>query len=162
VLEDQSRLDAIVLSAPAAKLESASPATRIASRVLSAVVPGLGVFGVDPELVSRDPAEVEAYRTDPLVHQGKLPARTIAEMAAAIETFERRMGNLTLPLLGFHGGDDRLVPVEASRMVNQLAGSEEKTLNVYEGLYHETLNERPADRERVIDDLLAWLDARAA
>ena len=119
------------------------------------------MFAVDAELISHDPDEVEAYRTDPLVHQGKLPARTIAEMAAAIETFEQRMGNLTLPLLGFHGGDDRLVPVDASRMVNELAGSEEKTLKIYDGLYHETLNERPADRERVIDDLLAWLDAHS-
>ena len=58
------------------------------------------MFAVDAELISHDPDEVEAYRTDPLVHQGKLPARTIAEMAAAIETFEQRMGNLTLPLLG--------------------------------------------------------------
>ena len=126
VLEDQSRLDALVLSAPAAKLEQASTAARLASRALSALTPTLGVFGVDAELISNDPAEVEAYRSDPLVHQGKLPARTIAEMAAAIETFEDRMGNLTLPLLGMHGSEDRLAPVEGSRMVNRLAGSAER------------------------------------
>ena len=117
------------------------------------------MFGVDPELISHDPAEVEAYRSDPLVHQGKLPARTIAELAAAIESFEGRMGNLTLPLLGMHGSEDGLAPVEASRMVNRLASSEEKTLKVYDGLRHEIFNERAADRERVIDDLLTWLDA---
>ncbi len=161
VLEDQSRLDAVVLSAPAAKLEQASAAVRLTSRVLSALTPGLGVFAVDAELISHDPAEVEAYRTDPLVHQGKLPARTIAELAAAIESFEDRMGSLTLPLLGMHGSEDRLAPVEASRMVNRLARSEDKTLNVYDGLRHEIFNELPADRERVIDDLLAWLDAHA-
>ncbi len=161
VLEDQSRLDALVLSAPAAKLEQASTAVRLTSRVLSALTPTLGVFGVDAELISNDPAEVEAYRSDPLVHQGKLPARTIAELAAAIETFEDRMGNLTLPLLGMHGSEDRLAPVEGSRMVNRLAGSADKTLKVYDGLRHEIFNERPADRERVIGDLLAWLDAHA-
>ena len=162
VLEDQSRLDALVLSAPAAKLEQASTAVRLTSRVLSALTPTLGVFGVDAELISNDPAEVEAYRSDPLVHQGKLPARTIAELAAAIETFEDRMGNLTLPLLGMHGSEDRLAPVEGSRMVNRLAGSADKTLKVYDGLRHEIFNERPADRERVIGDLLAWLDAGSA
>jgi acylglycerol lipase len=161
ILEDQSKLDAVVLSAPAAKLEQASAPVRLASRVLSAVTPGLGVFEVDAELISHDPEEIEAYRTDPLVHQGKLPARTIAELAAAIETFEDRMGNLTLPLLGLHGSEDRLAPVEASRMANRLAGSEDKTLKVYEGLRHEIFNERPADRERVIGDLLGWLDAHA-
>ena len=161
VLEDESKLDALVLSAPAAKLEQASPAVRLASRMLSALTPGLGVFAVDAELISNDPAEVEAYRTDPLVHQGKIPARTIAELAAAIETFEERMGNLTLPLLVMHGGDDGIAPVEGSRMVNRLAGSEDKQLKVYDGLRHEIFNERPADRERVLDDLLAWLDAHA-
>jgi alpha-beta hydrolase superfamily lysophospholipase len=161
VLEDQSRLDSVVLSAPAAKLEQASPAVRLVSRMLSALTPGLGVFAVDAELISNDPEEVEAYLTDPLVHQGKLPARTIAELAGAIDTFEERMGNLTLPLLGMHGSEDRLAPVDGSRMVNRLAGSEDKTLQVYEGLRHEIFNERPADRERVIDDLLAWLDAHA-
>jgi acylglycerol lipase len=127
--------------------------------VLSTLTPGLGVFAVDAELISHDPEEVEAYRTDPLVHQGKLPARTIAELAAAIETFEKRMGNLTLPLLGMHGGDDRLAPVEGSRMVNRLASSEDKTLRIYDGLRHEIFNERRADRERVLDDLLEWLDS---
>jgi alpha-beta hydrolase superfamily lysophospholipase len=161
ILTDQSKLDAVVLSAPAAKLEQASAAVRLTSRVLSALTPGLGVFAVDAELISHDPEEIEAYRTDPLVHQGKLPARTIAELAGTIETFEDRMGNLTLPLLGMHGSEDRLAPVEASRMVNRLAGSEDKTLNVYDGLRHEIFNERPADRERVIDDLLGWLDAHA-
>ena len=161
-LSDQTKLDGLILSAPAAKLEAASPAIRLASRVLSALTPSLGVFSVDAELISHDPAEVEAYRNDPLVHQGKLPARTIAELAAAIETFEERMDNLTLPLLGMHGSDDRLAPVEASRMVNRLAASEDKTLKVYEGLRHEIFNERPTDRERVLDDLVEWLGAHGA
>lgn len=162
VLSDESKLDALILSAPAAKLGQASPLVRVTSRVLSSLTPGLGVFAVDAELISSDPAEVEAYRTDPLVHQGKLPARTVAELAGAIDTFEERMGNLTLPLLGMHGGDDRLAPIEGSRMVNRLASSVDKTLKIYDGLRHEIFNERIADRERVLGDLLEWLGAHSA
>jgi len=46
-------------------------------------------------------------------------------------------------------------------MVHERAGSEDKTLEVYDGLFHEVLNELPADRERVLSDVVAWLDAHA-
>jgi alpha-beta hydrolase superfamily lysophospholipase len=57
-----------------------------------------------------------------------------------------------------HGTEDRLVPTVASRMVHGRAASPDKTLKIYEGLYHESFNELPEDRERVLDDLVAWLD----
>jgi len=159
--EHQEKLDALILSSPAAALGSASPVERVLGKLLSAVAPGLGVLGVDPDHISHDPAEVDAYRADPLVHHGKLPARTVSELTAAIERYPERVGTLTLPLLVIHGADDRLTPPEGSRMVHAGASSQDKTLHVYDGLYHEMLNEVPADRERVLDDLTAWLDERA-
>ncbi len=44
-------------------------------------------------------------------------------------------------------------------MVHERASSEDKTLHVYDGLFHEVLNELPEDRERVLADIVAWLDA---
>ena len=54
------------------------------------------------------------------------------------------------------GTDDRLVPPDASRMVAAEAGSRDKKLIEYDGLFHEILNE--PEQERVMDDLVAWLD----
>ena len=45
-------------------------------------------------------------------------------------------------------------------MVHDRAGSADKTLHVYEGYYHELFNEPAGERERPLDDLRAWLDAR--
>ena len=158
VLRHQDRLGGLILSAPAAALESASPVVRILSRVLSAVTPGLGVMKVDSGAISRDAAEVRAYEEDPLVDRGKLPARTVAEAAKAIDGFPDRVAEIRVPLLVLHGGEDRLTAVAGSRMVDERAGSEDKTLRVYDGLYHEIFNELPADRARVLDNLVAWLD----
>jgi acylglycerol lipase len=44
-------------------------------------------------------------------------------------------------------------------MVNERAGSSDKTLRLYDGLYHEILNE--PEKETVISDLLEWLNARS-
>jgi len=159
-LAHQEKLDGLILSGPVAAIELPPAPLRLAARALSATVPGVGVLAVDPAVVSRDPAEVEAYRTDPLVHHGKLPVRTVAEIAAATEAFPEQVGSLTLPLLLVHGSEDRLAPVQGSRMVYERASSQDKTLKIYEGFFHEVLNEPLEDRERVLADIVAWLHAR--
>jgi acylglycerol lipase len=158
-LGHQAKLDGLILSGSVAAIEPPPAPLRVAARALSATVPGLGVLAVDPAVVSRDPAEVEAYRTDPLVHHGKLPVRTVAEIAAATEAFPEQVGSLTLPLLLVHGSADRLAPVQGSRMVYERASSADKTLEIYEGFFHEVLNEPLEDRERVLADIVAWLHA---
>jgi acylglycerol lipase len=160
-LEHQEKLDGLILSSPAAKLGTATPVERALGKLLSAVAPSLGVLDVDPDGISHDPAEVEAYRTDPLVHHGKLPARTVAELSREIETYPGRVEALTVPLLAIHGSGDPITPPEGSRIVHDGASSQDKTLRMYDGLYHEMLNERAEDRARVLDDLMAWLDERA-
>ena len=160
-LEHQDKLDGLIVSAPAAALEAASPVVRLASKVLSAVVPTLGVFAVDPAAISRDEREVDAYATDPLVHHGKLPARTVAEVAAAIEGYPSRVHVLELPLLVMHGTADRLAPLAGTQMIHAGARSADKQVELYDGFYHEIFNELPEDRERVLDDLAAWLAAHS-
>jgi acylglycerol lipase len=157
-LQHSDRIDGLVLSAPAAALEAASRFELVAGRVLSAVAPGAGVFDVDSSVISRDPAVVRAYDEDSMVFHEKLPARTVAELAAAIQAFPKRLPGLRLPLLVMLGTADELVPPDAGRMVHERAGSPDKRLIEYEGLYHEILNE--PEQERVMDDLVEWLDAR--
>jgi len=155
----QERLTGLVLSGTVSVLETASLATRLVARALSALTPWLGVFPIDPSLVSRDPDVVRAYREDPLVFHGKLPARTVNELAAAVSRFSTDVPSIRIPLLVMHGGGDRIVPPAGSTTVHQLAGSRDKTLKIYDGLYHEILNE--PEKTRVLDDLVAWLDERS-
>jgi acylglycerol lipase len=153
----QERLTGLILSGPLAALEAAPAAQRIAAKVISVIAPRLPVFAVDPTLVSRDPAVVEAYRTDPLVHHGKLPARTVAELAAAVESFPDAVRAITVPTLIMYGTADRLAPPSGAVMLSERIGSDELTVKSYEGLYHEILNE--PEQQRVLDDLCAWLKA---
>jgi acylglycerol lipase len=159
VLQHQDSLDGLILSGPVAAIDLPPAPLRLAAMALSAVAPWMPVLAVDPATISRDPREVEAYRTDPLVHHGKLPVRTVAEIASATEAFPEQVPSLTLPLLLVHGSEDRLAPVEGSRMVHERASSEDNTLKIYDGLFHEVLNELAEDRARVLADIFAWLHA---
>jgi alpha-beta hydrolase superfamily lysophospholipase len=158
-LAHQEEIDGLVLSGPMAALAAASPATLLGARVLSTIAPTLGVYDVEIEAVSRDPAVVEAYASDPLVHHGKIPARTVAELSAAIGRFPDRVATLTLPMLVMHGTADRILPLEGARMVATGASSDDVTLTLYEGLYHEILNE--PEQGEVLDEIVAWLEERA-
>jgi acylglycerol lipase len=159
-IEHQDRLEGLVLSAPVAAVEAASPVTRLVGSVLSIVAPTLGVYDIESAAVSRDPQVVRDYDADPLNYHGKLPARTVAELTAAVEKYPARVPDLTLPILIVHGTADRLVPIAGSEMVHERAGSSDKAFTRYDGLYHEVLNE--PERRQVLDEIADWLDARVA
>jgi alpha-beta hydrolase superfamily lysophospholipase len=156
------KLAGLILSGPAVALDGAPPLMRPISKLLSRVAPTLGMFAIDAALVSRDQSAVAAYESDPLNAHGKVPARTLGEIVACVDQLPGVLGQVTLPLLILHGGDDRLAGVSGSQMVIKQVRSEDKTLKVYDGLYHEIFNEMPVDRERVLADLVAWVSAHLA
>jgi alpha-beta hydrolase superfamily lysophospholipase len=156
-IRHQRKLTGLALSAPLAALEAASPVTRLAARVLSAVAPRLGVIEIDSAQISRDPEIVRAYDSDPLVYRGRLPARTVSELASAISSLPQRAAAITVPVLIMYGTGDQLAPPAGSLMLAAAVSSRDKTLKVYDGLFHEIFNER--ERDQVLDDLIAWCSA---
>jgi len=158
-LRHQEEIDGLILSSPLASLNAASAATRALSKLVGSLLPRLGVYAVDTDLVSRDPAVVRDYERDPLVFHGKLPARTVGQLTRSIESFPDRLPGLTVPLLVFHGRGDRITEPAGSELVHARAGSADKEIVLFDHLYHETLNE--PERGQVLDRVVAWLDARA-
>ncbi|HLX01526.1 MAG TPA: alpha/beta hydrolase, partial [Trinickia sp.] len=106
---------------------------------------------------ARDPTVVAANRADALVHRGSVPARTGAEILEAMTHIENRRATLSIPVLVFHGTADKLTEPDGSRDFAAHVGSADRTLTLYEGSYHETMND--LDRERVIEALIEWIDA---
>jgi alpha-beta hydrolase superfamily lysophospholipase len=146
-----------VLSAPAVDLGTANGVQKLVAPLLSRLTPDLGVLTLDAETISRDPAVVADYRADPLNFTGKVRARTGSEMMLATVAMPARLRSLRLPLLLLHGTADRLVPPAATELVRSHVGSDDLTVRLYEGLYHEPHNE--PEKEQVLDDVVAWLDA---
>jgi alpha-beta hydrolase superfamily lysophospholipase len=112
--------------------------------------------GVPPEAVSRDPDVVRAYREDPLVFYDCVsPEANALALEAAIEV-NVSAEQIKLPVLMVHGGGDLVAEPEGASDVFASIGSADKRIEVYDGLFHEVLNE--PERGRVLDDIVAWLD----
>ena len=158
-LRNPGEIDGLILSSALTSLNAASPATRAISKAVGSLLPRLGVYAVDTKLVSRDPEVVSAYEQDPLVHHEKMPARTVGQLTRSVESFPARLPGLSVPLLVFHGTDDGITEQAGTERVHELAGSADKTIELFEGLYHETLNE--PEQDHVLDLVVAWLDQRS-
>ena len=75
---------AMVLSGPAVDAQDAvSPVMVFVAKALGQILPGLPVEQLPTDAVSRDPDVVAAYKADPLVHHGKLPAGIAGRSSAS-------------------------------------------------------------------------------
>ena len=156
-LKNPGKLKALMLSGPAVALDGAPPMMKPIAKFLSLVAPSLGMFKVEPGLVSRDTSVVADYASDPLNAHGKVPARTLGEIVNFVEFLPAGLSLIQLPLLIQHGREDKLAGVTGSQMIADKVSSKDKTLKIYEGLYHEIFNELPADRAIVLKDLTDWI-----
>jgi alpha-beta hydrolase superfamily lysophospholipase len=158
-VEHPDDYDLMVLSGPAVAAQLAvSPLLGRVAKTMGAIAPGLPLQPLDSSAVSRDPAVVDAYNTDPLVYHGKIPGGVARALLLVGETMPQRAPSLTAPLLVVHGSDDRLIPAEGSRLLVDAVGSTDVELKIYPGLYHEVFNE--PEQEQVLDDVVGWLNAR--
>ncbi|NOX44491.1 MAG: alpha/beta hydrolase [Caldiserica bacterium] len=151
-------IDAAVLSSPALRIAIHVPRwKRALARWASHLIPWLSLpSGIDAASLSHDPEVVEAYRRDPLVHR-VATARWFVQTLVAQREALARARTIEIPLLVIVGGADRMVSLEAIEEFMERCGSRRKKLLVYEGFYHEPLNE--IDRARVWKDILDWLEA---
>jgi alpha-beta hydrolase superfamily lysophospholipase len=151
----QNRLAGLILSGPLVIVE-AHPVAKLVGSLLARVLPGAPTIKLDPALVSRDPAVVAAYRSDPLVHHGAIPAVTASEFVIHASSIMRDASQITLPTLLLWGTGDQLCPPAGAEAVAKCIASSDLTLHAYPGLYHEILNE--PEQAEVLDAIIDWLD----
>jgi len=157
LLEYQHELAGAVLSGPGIKVpDDISPMVIFMGKLLSGIMPKVGIVQLEAELVSRDRAVVDAYINDPLVHTGKVTARLGAEMLKTMETVTRAANKISLPILILQGGADRMIDPSGAQLLYDSVGSEDKALKFYDGLYHEIFNE--PEHKQVLQDVAQWLD----
>ena len=157
LLDYQAELTGAVLSGPAVKVHgTVSSAFIFVGKLISVLMPKLGLIGLEAEGVSRDPAVVQAYVNDPLVCRGKVTGRLSAEFVKAMRRVAAEATKITLPILILQGSADRLVDPKGAQMLYNAVNSVDKTIKIYDGLYHEVYNE--PEHGQVLGDVKAWLE----
>jgi acylglycerol lipase len=119
------------------------------------LLPRFPTLFLDSQTLSRDLDVVAIYEADLLVGRGRMPARTLSEMLKATAEIQSRTNEIELPLLILHGTEDCLVSMEGSKSFYLSVGSKDKSIELYDGFYHELLNE--PEKIRVLSGIEVWL-----
>ncbi|HEU4615671.1 MAG TPA: alpha/beta hydrolase [Kofleriaceae bacterium] len=152
----QPRIAGLLLSGPALAVD-APPLLIAATRLIAALNPRAPALKLPNRDFSSDPANAHAMDRDELISQPPGPARTAAGLVDGMRAIWADVDQLTMPLLAMHGTADRLTAPSGSRALVEHAPARDKTLRIYDGMFHDLLHE-PAHAQ-VAADIQAWLDA---
>ena len=123
---------------------------------LSHVAPHAHILHLPNESFTRDAAAVEKMNNDPLIAHETQPTRTMAAMVRADERLKKEFPLITLPVLILHGTADKNTKPSGSQRFYDMAGSTDKTLKLYDGGYHDLLNDK--DKMSVMLDITTWIN----
>jgi acylglycerol lipase len=157
VLENQAGLAGFICESFAFQVPA--PGFALAAiKGLSHFAPHLPVLKLKNEDFSRDPKAVDALNHDPLTANEVQPAMTVAALVRADERLREEFPLITLPVLIMHGTEDRATVCHGSEFFFETVGSKDKTLKLYEGHYHDLLND--VGKEGVMSDIRQWIESR--
>lgn len=150
-------VEGLVLSSPALD-PGLNAVQKLLLALLPKIAPNLRVGnGLDPSLISHDPAVVAAYRADKLVHD-RVSGRLARFIAATGPATVAQASTWQVPTLLLYAGADKLVNPAGSRAFAAAAPKQVVSAHCFETLYHEIFNELKS--EPVFAELKKWLDAR--
>ncbi|MBE9046220.1 alpha/beta hydrolase [Pleurocapsales cyanobacterium LEGE 10410] len=155
VLQQSVLLSGLILMSPALGI-SISPWKLIVGKILSGIVPHFALnTSLDFTTGSRDPEMVAACAQDPLRHrQGT--ARLATELLQTIDWVNAHAGELKIPFLILHGGDDQITPLDNSKIFFANVALSDKEMREYPDSYHELQND--LDYQQVFADIEDWLE----
>lgn len=156
-LDHQAEIDGLVCESFAYELPVPDLALSFL-KGLSYITPHTHVFGLNNKDFSRDPAVVESMNEDPLIKGESQPAQTARVMINADARLREEFPLIKLPVLILHGTEDKATKPSGSQHFYEQAGSADKTLKLYEGHYHDLLND--IDKEVVLADIKGWIAER--
>ena len=156
-LEHQAELAGLVCESFAHEVPAPDFALSVL-KGLSYLAPHAHVLKLKNEDFSRDPIVVAAMNADPLIAHETQPTQTVAELVRADERLKSEFPRITLPVLILHGTNDKAAKAIGSQVFFDAAGSKDKTLKLYDGHFHDLLND--VGKEAVMDDVKGWLSSR--
>lgn len=159
LIDKSPQVSGVILSGTALMAGSdISPILISLSGIIGTLLPRLPTVMLNSLTISRDPTVVQGYQKDPLVYSGKIPARTGAELNRVFGYIQQNLSAISCPLLILHGKDDELANPEGSSILYKGCAAMDKTLKIWDELYHEILNE--PEKDEVIELIAHWINER--
>ncbi|NOT13167.1 MAG: alpha/beta hydrolase [Methylococcaceae bacterium] len=114
---------------------------------------------IDPRALSNNLANIQALIADPYAFN-KVTIQWVLEFKRARAQITQHARKVSVPVIMHHGEADTIASLKGAKALFEALGSADKIFISYPGLKHELLNHYPADRAKVLEQTLAWLQQR--
>ena len=155
-LDHQAEIAGFICESFAYKVPAPAPVLALV-RFFGKIAPKLPVLKLHMKDFTRDPAALDALENDPLCKGEIQPARTVAALLKATDRMKAEFSTIKLPVFILHGTLDKATMPAGSREFHENAGSADKTLKLYEGHFHDLLND--LGKEKVLAEIVAWINS---
>ncbi|XP_028079638.1 caffeoylshikimate esterase-like [Camellia sinensis] len=109
----------------------------------------------------KDPEKLKIIAGNPRRYTGKPRVGTMREIARVCEYIQSNFHKVTTPFLTVHGTADGVTCPTSSQLLYEKAASEDKTLKMYEGMYHSLIQGEPDENANIVlGDMREWIDER--
>jgi len=110
------------------------------------------------QLICRDQQVVRDYENDPLVLKETTLKLLTTVFFDGVSWLKENLKNYEYPCLILHGGNDQIVDNASSQYLYENSASKDKSIKIYDGFFHEILNEK--EKDQVLGDIERWIEER--
>ncbi|KAK2637556.1 hypothetical protein Ddye_032348 [Dipteronia dyeriana] len=160
--------DGAVLVAPMCKIADEVKPPAVIVSVLNKLCRIIPTWKIIPsqdiiDVAFKQPHIREQIRANPYCYKGRPRLKTGHELLRVSMDLEQRLEEVSMPFMVLHGEEDKVTDKAVSKQLYDLASSSDKTLKLYEGMWHGLLyGEPPENIEIVFKDIINWLEKRAS
>ncbi|CAF1852037.1 unnamed protein product [Brassica oleracea] len=160
-------LDGAILIAPMCKIaeEMKPPKTVISMmNLVIHLIPSWKSILPGPDIINlaiKQPHKRQEIKDNPNCYIGRPRMKTMSELFRVSLDLENRLHEVTMPFIVLHGEDDKVTDKEASKLLYEVASSNDKTLKLYPEMWHSLLFGEPLEKsELVFNDIVQWMETR--
>ncbi|SET23270.1 alpha/beta hydrolase [Anaerobranca gottschalkii] len=150
-------VDGQILSAPALGIESKGT-ERFMLKLMRCFFPRKYLANKVGNKISKDSGVIDRYLNDELVLKEATLNFYYEVFIKGINYVKENRKKYCYPLLLLHGTEDKIIDCKLSQQFFKECSSQDKEIKIYEGLYHELLNE--PEKAEVLEDIYLWLEKR--
>lgn len=109
----------------------------------------------------KDPEKLKIIASNPRRYTGPPRVGTMRELARVCEHIQNNFSKVTAPFLAAHGTADGVTCPTSSKLLYEKAASKDKSLKLYEGMYHSLIQGEPEENANIVlGDMREWIDER--
>ncbi|KAL1201269.1 Caffeoylshikimate esterase [Cardamine amara subsp. amara] len=159
--------DGGILIAPMCKIaEEMKPSRMVISMInmVTNLIPSWKSIISGPDIINNAfklPQKRQEIRENPNCYNGRPRMKTMSELYRVSLDLENRLNEVTIPFIVLHGEDDKVTDKEVSKLLYEVATSNDKTLKLYPEMWHSLLfGEPPENSDIVFNDIVQWMQTR--